>query len=494
MSLTKRDISNTMAVGSLAEVEYGRRRFWEFAKHVKTRDENVGRVREFPKYPFLEEAQNFLLTNRLGIMLKSRQMLISYLMMLDMLWRAWKVDNRDGGTFFGAGISKREEDAIELLDRVKFMYNTLPEHFKRANPIKKQTQTYLEFENGGKIKALPASEDIGRTYTFTHILFDEFAFAPWDRKMWGALRPTIGSEGRMYAVSTPNGKFNLFYDIWADQKHYKGIARHKLHWTEHPERDDAWAEMMKASMSEDTWQREYELSFASLAGKRVYPEFKYNIHVTDFDYVPSRALTVYETWDFGYHHPAVLWAIRNKADQLMVTDEMMGTDTDTESFVDDVIEKRDALFPYCTFKVFCDVAGFQKSATPKVHEARSDVGILNKKGIHPYAKKVGVREGCDRIRRMLWPLRKDGKPWLQVHPRCQILIDGFQGGYCFEDKDVPKEEPKKDGYYEHLQDCLRYKAAHTFDGLTTAGQKSRSRRQNRRYQEYALARDEFGGY
>jgi hypothetical protein len=488
------DAAKIRSAGLYADILLCRRRFWDFAGNVKTQDENVGRVLPFPKYGFLEASHAFLTSTKVGMILKSRQMLMSYLAMLDKLWCAWRCDSSEGQTYFGAGISKREEDAIHLLERVKFMYSTLPQLLRDYNPIKKDTQTYLEFEKGGKLKVLPASEDIGRTYTFTDILFDEFAFAPWDRKMWGSLRPTIGTEGRMHGISTPNGKFNLFHDIWTDTDHYKGVGRHRLHWSEHPNRDDGWATEMQQSMPTETWSREYELSFATMAGKRVYPEFKETLHVADFDYMPGRDLVVYETWDFGYHHPAVLWAIKNRRDQLQVVDELMGEDIDTASFADRVLERREAMFPGCLFREFCDVAGMQKSAAPKAVDARSDIEILNQKGIRPKAKKIGINQGCNVVRRMMWPLRRDGHPWLMVHPRCQTLIDGFQGGYCYEDKDVPKEEPAKDGYYDHLQDCIRYKAVWLFPELSDIGLKVRKQRRRSRYEDYVTVKDEFGGY
>jgi hypothetical protein len=248
---------------------------------------------------------------------------------------------------------------------------------------------------------------------------------------------------------------------------------------------------MKQTITEGDWEREYELSFATMAGKRVYPEFSADTHIDKFDHTPSRGLIVYETWDFGYHHPAVLWAIKNSRDQLLIVDELMGEDIDTASFADMVLERRDAIFRGCVFREYCDVAGFQKSASPRAQDARSDVEILKQKGIHPLAKRIGVKEGCDVVRRMLFPLRKDGRPWIVVHPRCTILIDGFQGGYCYKDEDVPKEEPAKDGYYDHLQDCLRYMATWLFPELSDEGLKAKATNQRLHYEDYAESTDEF---
>jgi hypothetical protein len=39
-----------------------------------------------------------------------------------------------------------------------------------------------------------------------------------------------------------------------------------------------------------------------------------------------------------------------------------------------------------------------------------------------------------------------------VSPECQIFINGFSGAYEYDENG----QPKKDGYYDHLFDALRY--------------------------------------
>ena len=51
----------------------------------------------------------------------------------------------------------------------------------------------------------------------------------------------------------------------------------------------------------------YGINFYARLGKRVFPEFEREIHVKDVLFRDSAPL--YLGWDFGWHHPAVVFAI-----------------------------------------------------------------------------------------------------------------------------------------------------------------------------------------
>jgi hypothetical protein len=59
---------------------------------------------------------------------------------------------------------------------------------------------------------------------------------------------------------------------------------------------------------------------------------------------------------------------------------------------------------------------------------------------------------------MLTP-RPDGFIRLRIDKSCELLIDGFLGGYVRDDDD----EPVKDNYYDHSMDALRYVVTILFD-------------------------------
>jgi len=145
---------------------------------------------------------------------------------------------------------------------------------------------------------------------------------------------------------------------------------------------------------------------------------------------------------------------KNSKDQLIVSREFLGKNMSTDELASTVLEYSAADFPECVFRDFCDVAGDQKHSTGKENE-RSDVEIFNKRGIRPQAKKQNIKPGLEQIRQLL-RMRSDGRPGLIIDPRCTLIIEAFQGGYRYPDKEYPDENPEKDGYYDHLMDALRY--------------------------------------
>lgn len=47
----------------------------------------------------------------------------------------------------------------------------------------------------------------------------------------------------------------------------------------------------------------------------------------------------------------------------------------------------------------------------------------------------------------------EGEQALLVDPSCRVLVDGLAGGYHLKEDGVT---PRKDGYFDHLVDALRY--------------------------------------
>ena len=88
-------------------------------------------------------------------------------------------------------------------------------------------------------------------------------------------------------------------------------------------------------------------------------------------------------------------------------------------------------------------------------------------GIRPRFKYSKVAPTIDRMRDFMTDTYR-GAPCFQIerHASTRQLIEALDSGYRFpkarSDKPEP-EDPEKDGYYEHLMDCLRYTVI-TFGG------------------------------
>lgn len=221
----------------------------------------------------------------------------------------------------------------------------------------------------------------------------------------------------------------------------------RLHYTADPDKTPEWAETMRKGYVSDIWNQEMELDFTKATGKRVYPEFKSELHISSLKPITHR--DIWRGWDFGYHHPACVWGQVDTNDRLNIFCELLGNETVINKFADEVLAISDKLFFGFNFLDAGDPAVKQK--TDKNERTTAD--ILRQKGINIQSRNTQVKDGINIIRNLLLP-RPDGFVKFKVDECCKLLVDGFLGGYVR--KEDGEDEPEKDGYYEHLFDALRY--------------------------------------
>ncbi len=73
----------------------------------------------------------------------------------------------------------------------------------------------------------------------------------------------------------------------------------------------------------------------------------------------------------------------------------------------------------------------------------------------------------------------DGRPGLQLSPRCKVLRAGFQGGYCYRRMRVTGDERYTDkpdkNRYSHVHDGLQYLLSGAGEGRKLLGRERRQR-------------------
>lgn len=213
----------------------------------------------------------------------------------------------------------------------------------------------------------------------------------------------------------------------------------------------------------ESWVKRYlegEFGFV-LQGDPVFSVFKESMHVDDsIRYIPGK--TLIRGWDFGWHHPAVVF-LQIQDDSVVVIDEIMGNKIYLYDFVPQVLEYTNSHFPQAQVKDYCDPAGMQKRDTTE----KTSIDILRSFGIYPLFRKSEITEGIEWINRLLSTLTKEGKPMLRFSPKCKILVQAMMGGYCYQKRENKNEPvPYKDGFYEHLVDALRYCIVNLFSTKT----------------------------
>ena len=204
------------------------------------------------KMPFkLWEAQSDLLTTIMQsprvVVLKARQLGISWLICVYCLWRCLF---RRGQTilFFSQG----EDEASELLGRVLSVFEEIaPALAAKLPKLIKSNSTLLEWDNGSRIKSMPATQKAGRGLTASLVVMDEAAWAMWAEQLYVAANATVADKGEIIICSTANGMGNFFHKIW--QIASKGAERFVaafLPWHARPDRDQAFYDQQVAASTD----------------------------------------------------------------------------------------------------------------------------------------------------------------------------------------------------------------------------------------------------
>jgi len=176
-------------------------------------------------------------------------------------------------------LANKEDTAIEILSRIRFAYELLPNFLKPG--VKAWGKTAVEFENGSKIEASTTSTDSGRGKSISCLIVDEMAFVDDLDQFFQSVYPTISSskKAKMFAISTPNGKDNLFFRLYdGATKNENGWYPEKINWDEVPGRDEKWKETtMKTLGSLRAFQQEFENYFFDDSGESAFSEEMYKL-------------------------------------------------------------------------------------------------------------------------------------------------------------------------------------------------------------------------
>jgi|GEM_PF-2682576 len=212
------------------------------------------------------------------------------------------------------------------------------------------------------------------------------------------------------------------------------------------EREKEWIENKKRLLSPTAFLQEFCLSFDVVAeGKRVFPGFS-DIHIKEIE--ADRNYEIIRGWDFGFLHSAVLFAQKDKYQQLRVLEEVYLENAYTKDLVLKVLGISNKYRNFVFIDVCDPKAGKQRSEKSE----KTNIEILRSYGVEARpAPEEPVASGINKIALLLE--KKVGKErGLVVSPKCQLLIEGFKGGYVYDEDG----EPCKEGIYSHIFDCLRY--------------------------------------
>jgi hypothetical protein len=191
----------------------------------------------FHLYPFQEECLTDFKDNRFNIILKSRQLGLSTLSAGFILWKM--LFNQD---FNALVIATKVTVAKNLVEKVRVMHDLLPVWLRDGgNSSVEDNKLSLKLKNGSQVKAIASSPDAGRSEALSLLVVDEAAFIRDIDEIWLSAHSTLSTGGSAVILSTPNGVGNFFHKTWvAGESGENGFNCINLHWTVHPERNQAW--------------------------------------------------------------------------------------------------------------------------------------------------------------------------------------------------------------------------------------------------------------
>lgn len=464
---------------------------WDFlADCVYTLDQ-VNQNSPIKLYPSYLEYTKFLAylwqKEKLLAIPKSRRMICSWTMI-----SLYAHDTFFNSGRFNAFASKKEDDSADLVSRAEFIYNKIPEWRipRQLLPALKNGKMskqppLMEFEEiHSKIQGFAQGSDQMRQFTFSGLLFDEWAFWEQAQSSYSAARPTLEGGGRLTGISSRSPGFfkRIVFDqldaedlnfreippvttkhpmegveVWRNPKN--GFVVVDLHYTADPKkRSKEWRNAIKSSMPARDFAMEYERSWQTHSGLPVFPDFNRTIHVKQDKFSPDVTIPLIISFDFGLTPACLVGQLQGR--QLFIIkefQELNGSISKLAPVVWAYLQQnyRHWMVSEGQILTYIDPAGFQKAQT----DARTCADVLMKQGFTKILPGPVVWEQRKRaVEEFLTKTYSEGAA-LQVSADCPILIESLAGGYRYPDKATEIEpaqlRPIKDKF-SHLSDCLQY--------------------------------------
>lgn len=154
-----------------------------------------------------------------------------------------------------------------IFENIRLAYLELPNWLKC--PIEKFSETSMKLSNGSKIITSPTTDAAIRGNTVSCLILDEFAFVEPGiaKKFWTSVTPTLvtNPDAKLFISSTPNGKDNLFYELYDSAINGRSqFVVKKVLWSDVPGRDEEWKRNIIATEfngDEEQFAQEYECKF-----------------------------------------------------------------------------------------------------------------------------------------------------------------------------------------------------------------------------------------
>ena len=196
-------------------------------------------------WPHQCEVLHALMRRRMIVIVKARQLGITWVLAIYALWYAM---THPGSNVMIVSIGEREAKAV--IRRILWLYNSLPAAIRAAYPMPRKTAEQLEFTHvsgSALIQSIPSGNAAGRGETVDVLMMDEGAHWEDAETRLASLLPTSGDIGQTIFASTAKGLGGSLYEK------YMGAPANGWHRLFHnalarPDRTPEWVEAKRRDL------------------------------------------------------------------------------------------------------------------------------------------------------------------------------------------------------------------------------------------------------
>jgi len=205
----------------------------------------------FHLWDFQRDACGKFQNKRKLIVLKARQMGMSWLAMAYVVWVILFTKN-----FHVYITSIGLKEVNEQMERIRFIYYNLPDWLQGDVILGgkgcKDNDSLMEFTNGSAVHAISSSKSGGHGAAPGLYILDEFSRKDNDIMAWRAIKPSLGKNSRVIIISTSNGFNNVYAELWfgavKGENDFEPVFYSAK---EHPDYTDEYIADMKADFAGD---------------------------------------------------------------------------------------------------------------------------------------------------------------------------------------------------------------------------------------------------
>jgi phage FluMu gp28-like protein len=156
-------------------------------------------------------------------------------------------------------LSSSERQSTEVMRKVYTHLRYFDVRSAGVLAADRETREEVELPIGSRILSLPSNPDTVRGFS-GNVYLDEFAFHRDTESIWRAMYPTVTRGYGIRITSTPNGKQNMFYRLWAGDTRF---SRHKVNIHDAKREGlNVDIEMLREGIADaEAWAQEYECEF-----------------------------------------------------------------------------------------------------------------------------------------------------------------------------------------------------------------------------------------